>query len=116
MGYSCLSVNAGEELGTAAANGIDRSGGIIYRHRIGARWLAYPGHKAGSSQAAISFIGRAMSEAEPARRQFRYPRILFYAVNGLGLGHVTRLLAIARAVRELEPNAEIVFFTSSEAE
>lgn len=47
---------------------------------------------------------------------FRYPRILFYAVNGLGLGHVTRLLAIARKVRERLPDAEIVFFTSSEAE
>lgn len=46
----------------------------------------------------------------------RYPRILFYAVNGLGLGHVTRLLAIARKVRVALPEAEIVFFTSSEAE
>ncbi len=46
----------------------------------------------------------------------RTPRILFYAVNGLGLGHVTRLLAIARKVRQLEPYAEIVFLTSSEAE
>lgn len=46
----------------------------------------------------------------------RYPRILFYAVNGLGLGHVTRLLAIARKVRDRVPAAEIVFLTSSEAE
>lgn len=44
------------------------------------------------------------------------PRFLFYAVNGLGLGHVTRLLAIARRVRAHLPDAEIVFFTSSEAE
>jgi len=46
----------------------------------------------------------------------RYPRILFYAVNGLGLGHVTRLLAVGRKVRALAPEAEIVYFTSSEAE
>src|SRR5207248_3409922 len=46
----------------------------------------------------------------------RFPRILFYAVNGLGLGHVTRLLAIARKLRVLMPEAEIVFLTSSEAE
>src|SRR5437016_5130165 len=46
----------------------------------------------------------------------RCPRILFYAVDGLGLGHVTRLLAIARKVRALAPEAEIVFLTSSEAE
>lgn len=46
----------------------------------------------------------------------RFPRILFYAINGLGLGHVTRLLAIARRVRARSPEAEIVFLTSSEAE
>ncbi len=46
----------------------------------------------------------------------RRPRLLFYAVNGLGLGHVTRLLAIARRVRAHVPNAEILFLTSSEAE
>ncbi|MBS1190508.1 MAG: UDP-glucuronosyl/UDP-glucosyltransferase family protein [Rhodocyclaceae bacterium] len=44
------------------------------------------------------------------------PRIVFYAVNGLGLGHVTRLLAIARAVRRQSPEAEILFVTSSEAD
>lgn len=43
------------------------------------------------------------------------PRLLFYAVNGVGLGHVTRLLGIARQVRKLEPDAEILFLTSSEA-
>lgn len=44
------------------------------------------------------------------------PRILFYAVNGLGLGHVTRLLAIARAVRAERPEAQILFLTTSEAD
>lgn len=43
-------------------------------------------------------------------------RILFYAVNGLGLGHVTRLLAIARQVRALRKDTEILFITSSEAD
>ena len=43
------------------------------------------------------------------------PRLLFYAVNGVGLGHVTRLLGIARQVRNLRPDAEILFLTSSEA-
>lgn len=43
-------------------------------------------------------------------------RILFYAVNGLGLGHVTRLLAIAREIRRLRPETEILFLTSSEAD
>jgi UDP:flavonoid glycosyltransferase YjiC (YdhE family) len=44
------------------------------------------------------------------------PRIVFYAVNGLGLGHVTRLLSIARALRRLVPGAEVLFLTSSEAD
>ncbi|OQA32906.1 MAG: undecaprenyldiphospho-muramoylpentapeptide beta-N- acetylglucosaminyltransferase [Betaproteobacteria bacterium ADurb.Bin341] len=44
------------------------------------------------------------------------PRLVFYAVNGLGLGHVTRLLAIARAVRRIARRAEILFITSSEAD
>jgi UDP-N-acetylglucosamine--N-acetylmuramyl-(pentapeptide) pyrophosphoryl-undecaprenol N-acetylglucosamine transferase len=44
------------------------------------------------------------------------PRIVFYAVNGLGLGHVTRLLGIARALRRLAPNAEMLFLTTSEAD
>ena len=47
-------------------------------------------------------------------------RVLNYAVNGLGLGHLTRLIAINRQVRRLssvlsEP-AEITFLTSSEAD
>lgn len=46
----------------------------------------------------------------------RRPRLLFYAVNGLGLGHVTRLIAIARQVRRRIPEAEVLFLTSSEAE
>lgn len=57
-----------------------------------------------------------MLNARRSTLTMRYPRILFYAVNGLGLGHVTRLLAIARKVRDREPGAEIVFLTSSEAE
>jgi predicted glycosyltransferase len=44
------------------------------------------------------------------------PRILFYAVNGLGLGHVTRLLAIARAIRAQRDGAQILFVTTTEAD
>jgi UDP:flavonoid glycosyltransferase YjiC (YdhE family) len=43
-------------------------------------------------------------------------RALFYAVNGLGLGHVTRLLGIARALRRLVPDVEVLFLTTSEAD
>jgi len=47
-------------------------------------------------------------------------RIVNYAVNGLGLGHITRLTAISREVRRLATiagiNTEITFLTSSESD
>ncbi|MBI1747022.1 MAG: UDP-glucosyltransferase [Acidobacteria bacterium] len=43
-------------------------------------------------------------------------RVIFYAVNGLGIGHLTRLLAIARRLRRRAADAEILFLTSSEAD
>jgi UDP-N-acetylglucosamine--N-acetylmuramyl-(pentapeptide) pyrophosphoryl-undecaprenol N-acetylglucosamine transferase len=47
-------------------------------------------------------------------------RIVNYAVNGLGLGHLTRLIAINRQIRRLSillgDPAEIFFLTSSEAD
>lgn len=42
-------------------------------------------------------------------------RILFYASNGLGVGHLTRLLSVAHAVAKLDPSHEIAFLTNSEA-
>lgn len=47
-------------------------------------------------------------------------RVVFYAVNGSGLGHVTRLVAIARWMRRIETllsgtPPELVFLTSTEA-
>jgi UDP-N-acetylglucosamine--N-acetylmuramyl-(pentapeptide) pyrophosphoryl-undecaprenol N-acetylglucosamine transferase len=42
-------------------------------------------------------------------------RILFYASNGLGVGHLTRLLSVAHAIVRLEPSHEIAFITNSEA-
>ena len=38
---------------------------------------------------------------------------LFVPINGAGLGHLTRCLAIARRLEKLEPNAVIIFFTTS---
>ena len=42
-------------------------------------------------------------------------RILFSASNGLGLGHLNRLLSLALAIRNAEPKHEILFLTNSEA-
>lgn len=44
------------------------------------------------------------------------PRIILYAVNGLGLGHVTRLMAMARQIREQRPASQILFLTSTDAD
>jgi len=40
---------------------------------------------------------------------------LFFPTNGVGLGHFTRLLAIARRLREKDPETEIIFFTTMPA-
>jgi UDP-N-acetylglucosamine--N-acetylmuramyl-(pentapeptide) pyrophosphoryl-undecaprenol N-acetylglucosamine transferase len=55
------------------------------------------------------------------RRRTNQPiRIVNYAVNGLGLGHITRLIAISRHIRRLArllgERTEITFVTSSEGD
>lgn len=42
-------------------------------------------------------------------------RILFFPVNGSGLGHMTRCLSYARALRDRNPQAESAFFSLSSA-
>lgn len=39
--------------------------------------------------------------------------ILFIVINGDGLGHLTRALAVARRIARINPNAEIIFYTTS---
>ena len=40
-------------------------------------------------------------------------RLLLYAPNGWGLGHLSRQVALARALRQVDPYAEILFATES---
>lgn len=40
-------------------------------------------------------------------------RLLFHTLNGFGLGHLSRQVAIARAVRQVDPAVEILFATES---
>lgn len=40
-------------------------------------------------------------------------KILFHAINGIGLGHVVRTLEIAKAIRAQHADAELVFVTNS---
>jgi UDP:flavonoid glycosyltransferase YjiC (YdhE family) len=41
--------------------------------------------------------------------------IVFFPTNGVGLGHFTRLFAVAKRVREQDPDVEIVFVTTMAA-
>jgi UDP-N-acetylglucosamine--N-acetylmuramyl-(pentapeptide) pyrophosphoryl-undecaprenol N-acetylglucosamine transferase len=41
--------------------------------------------------------------------------IVFFPTNGVGLGHFTRLFAVAKRVREQDPEVEIVFVTTMAA-
>jgi UDP:flavonoid glycosyltransferase YjiC (YdhE family)/2-polyprenyl-3-methyl-5-hydroxy-6-metoxy-1,4-benzoquinol methylase len=41
--------------------------------------------------------------------------VLFFCVNGAGLGHLTRSLAVARRLRRLDPELPVYFLTSSQA-
>lgn len=38
-------------------------------------------------------------------------RYLFYVVNGIGIGHLCRMLGIADAIKKLEPQSEILFIS-----
>jgi predicted glycosyltransferase len=43
-------------------------------------------------------------------------RVLFYAINGLGLGHLTRLVAICQALKRILPSIEPLFVTTSDGD
>jgi|TARA_B100001964_G_scaffold204185_1_gene233745 MoaA/NifB/PqqE/SkfB family radical SAM enzyme/predicted glycosyltransferase len=40
-------------------------------------------------------------------------KILFHAINGIGLGHINRTVTIARTIRELHPDTKCLFMTST---
>ena len=40
-------------------------------------------------------------------------KILFYTVNGVGLGHLNRCLVLADAIKKLDPSVDIFFITNS---
>jgi UDP:flavonoid glycosyltransferase YjiC (YdhE family) len=70
----------------------------IHLHNLSA-WIRRP---------FLSGAGLRRAQACPDR--FGY---LFFCVNGGGLGHLNRSLAIARRIARLQPDAEICFLTSS---
>lgn len=42
----------------------------------------------------------------------RQKSIVMFPTNGVGFGHFTRLLSVSRAIRKIDPDVEIVFFTT----
>ncbi len=40
-------------------------------------------------------------------------KILFYAINGIGLGHLNKMILVAKEVRKLRPDSQILFLTNS---
>jgi peptidoglycan/xylan/chitin deacetylase (PgdA/CDA1 family) len=54
--------------------------------------------------------GRAKRDSEPTAKTPQRKRILFYAINGNGLGHVVRLSVIAHAIKD---HADIAFYSTS---
>lgn len=46
-------------------------------------------------------------------KKTKVEQILFMPTNGGGLGHLTRTLAVARRLKQMYPNVEIIFFTTS---
>jgi len=40
-------------------------------------------------------------------------KILFYAINGVGLGHLNRCLVLADTIKEINPSINIIFVTNS---
>ncbi len=59
---------------------------------------------------ALTVAGRG-----PVRPTQQAGGFLFFCVNGAGLGHLTRALAIARRIRRIDPGVPIYFLSSSQA-
>ena len=74
-------------------------------------WRLYREAK-GKSNTATETKKRRRKRYRTAQSEIRG---LFFATNGVGLGHLTRSLAIARRLRDLEPTAELTFITTCHA-
>ena len=62
-------------------------------------------------------LGRRPTQQINSGRSIQNPKrcIVFFPTNGVGLGHFTRLFAVAKRVREQDPDVEIVFVTTMAA-
>lgn len=62
-------------------------------------------------------LGRRPTHQVNSGRSIQNPKrcMVFFPTNGVGLGHFTRLFAVAKRVREQDPDVEIVFVTTMAA-
>ena len=62
----------------------------------------------------LGHVDRASYDIHPLGKNTSDNResIIFFPTNGVGFGHFTRLLAIAKKIRKNNPDLEIVFFTT----
>ena len=62
----------------------------------------------------LGHLERNNSETYPIGSRMGENRdsIVFFPTNGVGFGHFTRLLAVAKKIKETDPEMEIIFFTT----
>ncbi|MEM8821901.1 MAG: hypothetical protein AAGE90_20660 [Pseudomonadota bacterium] len=70
-------------------------------------------HRRAKQEVSTSFQAAGASSDEVAKPSRRMPAVVFCATNGVGLGHFTRLRAIARSLRASAPDIPIVFVVST---
>lgn len=64
-------------------------------------------------KAILLAIWRVIASSKARKYVGRDGVYLFMPINGVGLGHLNRCLSVASALKKQEPNAEIVFLTTS---
>ena len=69
----------------------------IFCFRLGLERLGYKNER----------IEVAVNQIEDGRKDC----IVLFPTNGVGFGHFTRLYAVARSIRKLSPQTEVIFFT-----
>jgi len=78
---------------------------LFHLYRAGKRGMASPTSRSKWIQSVEALKNTGAEKSKEC--------MLFMPTNGTGLGHLTRLMAIAKRVRQNRPEIEIVFYTTS---